>query len=130
MTAFSNYLENALVNHVLRNTPLTTPGTNVWIALYKSDPTDADAGTEVTGGSYQRKQCTAWDAPANGVTKNTNDIVFDTATSDWGTITHIGVRDAQTNGNLMFFCPLNTSKAVSINDTFKIPAGQLTITLD
>ena len=53
MSEMSNYLENALVNAVLRNTSYTSPAT-VYLALYTSDPTDADAGTEVSGTSYAR----------------------------------------------------------------------------
>ena len=46
MAEFSNYLENAIINAVLRNTAYTSPST-VYVSLYTSDPTDADTGTEV-----------------------------------------------------------------------------------
>lgn len=57
MAEMSNYLENALLNAVLRNTSYTSPST-VFVALYTSDPTDAGSGTEVSGGSYARKSVT------------------------------------------------------------------------
>ena len=60
MSALSNYLENALVNHVLRNTAYTTPGTSVYVGLIKFYETDKlEAGTvtqEISGGSYARVQ--------------------------------------------------------------------------
>src|SRR5512142_3058440 len=102
MTVCSNYLENAIINHVLRNTPFVTPGTNVYVALYTSDPTDADTGTEVAAADYARQQVTAWNAPGTTrATQNTNAIPWPKATSSWGQITHIGIRDALTGGNLL-----------------------------
>lgn len=126
----SNYLENKIIDHVLRNTPYTTPGTQVWLALYTADPTDADAGTEVTGGSYARQQVTAWDAPAARATANTNVITFPQASANWGNVTHIGIRDASAGGNLLFHGPLTTPKTVNTGGNFSIPAGDIDIALN
>ncbi len=126
----SNYLENALLNHVLRNTAYTTPGTVIYVALYQTDPTDADSGTEVAGGSYARQQVTAWDDPAaTRATQNTNAITYPTATAAWGTVTHVGVRDHLTAGSLLFYGQLTSSKIIGINDIFSIAAGALDISL-
>ena len=127
MAEFSNYLENAVINAVLRNTPYTSP-TTVYVGLYSSDPTDADTGTEVSGGSYARTSVT-FDAPSNGVTQNSADITFPTATASWGTVSHIGVHDASTAGNLLFHTALDTSKTIDSGDIFKIETGNLTVTL-
>lgn len=127
MAEFSNYLENAVINAVLRNTSYTSP-TTVYVGLYTTDPTDADSGTEVSGGSYARTSVT-FDAPSNGVTQNTADLTFPTATASWGTVTHIGLHDASTGGNLLFHTALDTSKAIDSGDIFKITTGNLTVTL-
>jgi len=127
MAEFSNYLENAVINAVLRNTSYTSP-TTVYVGLYTTDPTDADTGTEVSGGSYARTSVT-FDAPSNGVTQNTADLTFPTATASWGTVTHIGLHDASTGGNLLFHTALDTSKAIDSGDIFKITTGNLTVTL-
>lgn len=127
MAEFSNYLENAVINAVLRNTSYTSP-TTVYVGLYTTDPTDADTGTEVSGGSYARTSV-AFDAPSNGVTQNTSDITFPTATASWGTVTHIGIHDASSAGNLLFHTALDTSKAIDSGDIFKITTGNLTVTL-
>ena len=127
MAEFSNYLENALINAVLRNTSYTSPAT-VYVSLYTSDPTDADTGTEVSGGSYARTSVT-FDAPSNGVTQNSADVTFPTATASWGTVTHIGIHDASTSGNLLFHTPLDTSKTIDSGDIFKITTGNLSVTL-
>ena len=127
MAEFSNYLENALINATLRNTTYTSPAT-VYVSLYTTDPTDADTGTEVSGGSYARTSVT-FDAPSNGVTQNSADVTFPTATASWGTVSHIGVHDASTAGNLLFHTPLDTAKTIDSGDIFKIETGNLTVTL-
>jgi len=129
MAEFSNYLENALINAVLRNTSYTSPAT-VYVSLYTSDPTDADSGTEVStsGTSYARTAVT-FGAPSNGVSTNSADVTFPTATASWGTVTHIGIHDASTAGNLLFHTPLDTAKTIDSGDIFKISTGNLSVTL-
>jgi hypothetical protein len=127
MAEFSNYLENALINAVLRNTSYTSP-TTVYIGLFTSDPTDAGSGTEVTGGSYARTSAT-FGAPSNGVSVTTADVTFPTATASWGTVGWIGIHDASTAGNLLFHTPLDVSKTIDSGDIFKISSGNLSVTL-
>ena len=131
MTAMGDYLENAIINHFLRNTSQATPATNVWVALYTSTTTDTGGGTEVTGGSYarQRTQGTgAWDAPSNGATSNTAQILFPTATANWGTVSHVAIRGGAAGSNLLYHGPLASSKTVNNGDTFKFNAGALDVT--
>jgi len=127
MAEMSNFLENALINGTLRATSYTAP-TTTFLALYTNDPTDADTGTEVTGGSYVRQPIT-FSAPSNGATSNSSAIEFPQCTLTWGTITHIGIRDAVTSGNLLYHTPLDTSKTISTGDIFKVTATNLTVTL-
>jgi hypothetical protein len=123
----SNYLENALINATLRNTSYTSPSV-VYLGLYTSDPTDADTGTEVSGGSYARQAIT-FGAPSNGVTTNTAAIEFPQATATWGTVGWIGIEDALTGGNLLYHSPLDASKTIQSGDIFKIAIGSLSVTL-
>ena len=127
MAEFSNFLENALINATLRATTYTSPAT-VYVSLYTTDPTDADTGTEVSGGSYARTAVT-FGAPSNGVTTNSADVTFPTATASWGTVSHIGIHDASSAGNLLFHTPLDTSKTIDSGDIFKITSGNLSVTL-
>jgi len=129
MSAFSNYLEDKLINHILRNTAYTTPGTSIYVALYTQDPTDAGGAGEVSGNNYQRVQVSAWNAPSNGATYNTNEIAFPQASGTWGTISHVAIFDALTVGNLLFHGQLTTSKLIELGDTFKFPAGDLDISV-
>jgi hypothetical protein len=127
MAEMSNFLENALINATLRNTSYTSPSV-VYLGLYTSDPTDADTGTEVSGGSYARQAIT-FGAPSNGVTTNTAAIEFPQATASWGTVGWIGIEDALTGGNLLYHSPLDASKAIATGDIFKIAIGSLSVTL-
>jgi len=127
MSEMSNYLENALINGTLRAISYAAP-TTVYLALYLTDPTDADVGTEVSGGSYARQSIT-FGAPNNGVTSNSLAIEFPQATASWGTIQYIGIRDNLTGGNLLYHTALDASKEIGTNDIFKITPGNLTVTL-
>jgi len=127
MAEMSNYLENALINATLRNTSYTSPAT-VYIGLYTSDPTDANTGTEVSGGSYARVAVTMG-APSNGVSLNTAAVEFPQATGSWGTVGWIGILDASTSGNLLYHSPLDVSKTIASGDIFKIAIGSLSVTL-
>jgi hypothetical protein len=128
MSAISNYLENALLNATLRNTSYTSPAT-VYAALFTSDPTDAGTGTECTGTGYARTAIT-FAAPSGGVTTNSAAACeFPQATGDWGTITHFGIFDALTTGNLLYYGALTTSKVISSGDVFKFSTSSVSVTL-
>jgi hypothetical protein len=127
MAALSNYLENALINATLRNTAFTSP-TTVYVGLYTTDPTDANTGTEVSGGSYTRKAVT-FGAPSNGVSTNSAAVTFDAATASWGTVAFMGLLDASTGGNLLYHGALTASKTVGSGDVFVFPIAGLSVTL-
>ena len=125
--SFSNYLETKVLAHTFSNTAYTSP-TTVYVGLFTSDPTDADTGTEVSGGSYARQ---AGSFTTSGNTATTSAAIeFPTATASWGTITHIGIYDASSAGNLLAYAPLTAAKAIASGDVFRIPTGDIDITLD
>ena len=57
-------------------------------------------------------------------------IEFPTATASFGTVSHVGIFDASTSGNLLAYAALTASKAIDTGDVFRVPAGDLDITLD
>lgn len=127
MAEMSTYLEDALINATLRNTTYTSPAT-VYVGLYTTDPTDANTGTEVSGGSYARTSVT-FGAPTDGVTTNSAAVEFPQATGSWGTVGWIGLLDASTSGNLLYHTALDVSKTIDSGDIFKIAIGSLSVTL-
>ena len=127
MAEMSNYLEDALINGTIRGTSYTAP-TTVYVGLYTSDPTDANTGTEVSGGSYARTAVT-FAAPSNGVTTNNADVTFTQATGSWGTVGWIGILDASSGGNLLYHTVLDAAKTIETGDIFKIASTNLTVQL-
>lgn len=125
--SFTNHLETEILDHVFGGNAYTAPGT-LYLGLYTSAPSDTEGGTELSGSGYARQ------AMAMSVSGNTasNSAVeeFATATGSWGTVTHVGVFDASTSGNLLAYGALSASKAIATGDVFRIPAGDLDITLD
>jgi hypothetical protein len=128
MAEMSNYLENALINATLRNTSYTSPAA-VYVGLYTSDPGEGNTGTEVSGGSYARTAVT-FGSPSNGVSTNSASVTFPTATVTWGTVTHVGILDATTSGNLLYYTALDASKSIASGDVFTISTGNLSVTLE
>ena len=125
--SFSNYLETELLDHVFAGNAYTSP-TTVYVGLFTSNPDEDGSGTEVSGGSYAR-QSGSFTVSGNTATTNAA-IEFPTATGTWGTVTHIGIYDAVSAGNLLAYAALTTSKSIASGDVFRIPTGDIDITLD
>jgi len=125
MTAMSDWLENQLLEHVLRNNAMVSP-VSVRLALFLTDPTDAGSGTEVSGGSYAR-QTVVFNAAAGGQCTNAALITFPTATASWGTIRYAAIYEP--GGNMMFHAKLNNPEQVRSGDTYQIAAGALIVSL-
>ena len=136
MSAASNYLENKVLDHVLTATSYSAPATR-YLALFTNTSGSAaanlEAGTltdEVTTSSsaYGRETIT-FAAASGGSSASNATVTFDTATANWGTITHVAVMDAETSGNVLFYGAVTTSKTIETGDTFQVSSGNLTISL-
>ena len=128
MAEFTDYMENKIIDHMLRNQSYTPP-TTIYLALFTSATNDAGGGTEVSGGSYARQAVTLA-AASGGATSNSSDITFPQATANWGTITHCALFDASSGGNMLMHTALDESKTVNNGDTLKFNAGDLDISVD
>jgi hypothetical protein len=126
VSAFSDYLENKVMLHVFGGTAYTAPAT-LYLALYTVAPTDTGGGTECSGTSYARQ--TVAFTVTNDTASNTSAVEFPTAGSSWGTIVAVGILDQSTSGNLLAYGNLTTSKTIASGDVFRVPAGDLDITL-
>lgn len=125
--SFSNFLESEILDHVFGGNAYTAPGT-LYLALFTSNPDEDGSGTEVSGTSYARTSV-AFTVSGN-TASNTAAVEFPTAGGSWGTVSHVGIYDASSAGNLMAYAALTTSKAIESGDVFRIPAGDLDITLN
>jgi len=134
MAAKSDYLEDKIYNHVLRNTAYTSP-TGTWIALFTATTglETNSPSAEVSGGSYVRLAVGAatgrsFTASSGGAGSNTETWEFVQATANWGVITHIAVMDAVTVGNVLYHGALTSAVTINTNGIFRIPLGDLDIT--
>ena len=130
MSSASDYLEAAVLNHVFRNTALTSP-TTVYVGLWNGDPTDTGlGGTEVTTtiDATGRKAAT-FGAPSGGVIASTADVDFGAADAG-ATITHFAIMDAASAGNMLAHGALvGGSQTISTGNDVKFATGNLTVTL-
>lgn len=129
MAGFSNYLETEVLDHVFGGNAYTAPST-LYLALHTADPAEDGSGAEVstTGTAYARTAVT-FTVLGNTATSSAA-VEYATATASYGTVTHVGVWDASTAGNLLAYAELTSSKAIETGDVFRVPSGDLTISLD
>jgi len=128
MPSASDYLENAWLNHVLNHVSMPSPA-SVYISLHSQDPTDAGTGQEVSGGGYARTQVTAGFSGAFGVVSNTSGISFPTPIAPWGTVTHCGIWDTASGGNLLSHAAMETARAVGTGANVRFLANQLQVSI-
>ena len=143
MSAMTDYLENKLVDHIFRGQATPAVAT-LHFGLFTAAPSDAGGGTEVTGGSYARVAVTAnltnfagtqsagstvASSGTGGQTSNNGAIAFPAPTANWGTVSHFGIFDAASSGNLLFWGALSASKNVNNGDAApQFNAAALTVT--
>ena len=129
--AISDYAENKILDHFLGNTAFTQP-TSLTVGLFTSDAgletNTSGSFTEVSGGSYTRATVT-FGAAASGSVSNNSNVIFPSATADWGTVTHIAVFFENTD-NVLFWGAIYSGKTINNGDEFVILDGQLTIALN
>ena len=127
--SFSNTFETHVLNYVFTSTSVTRP-TAWYLALFTSNPAEDASGTEVStsGTAYERQSATF--TVSGNTASNSAAIEYPTATASFGTVTHVGVFDASTGGNLIAYSALSTSKAVGTGDVFRVPSGDFDLTLD
>lgn len=127
MAAMSDYLERSLLDHTLGTSAFTHPST-VFLSLHTTSPADDASGAEVSGGSYARQAVTFTAASGTGgSTSNSSAEEFTNMPAV--TVSHIGIWDSLSTGNLLYHGALSASKTVASGDTISVAAAALTVTL-
>lgn len=124
----SDYAELKVLELLVGKTAFSLP--TAYVALYTVAPSDPGGGTEVTGGSYERKVTAGsdWSTAAAGAIDNAEDVVFVEATADWGEVVAFALFDSLTGGNMLYWGDLTTSKTIENGEQAKFPAGSLDFT--
>ena len=132
MSAMSNWMAASVMNEYFRGNSVTPPAA-IYLALYTTDPTDSDTGTEISGNGYVRQQV-LFSAPTvvSGKTQiqNSATVTYPTATGAWGDVAYWGVRTAASGGQLLAYGAFTLTKAISQGDQLHIAINAITITLD
>jgi len=121
MAAMSDYLEVQIRAHIFRTASFTKP-TVLAVGLFTAAPSDSGGGTEVSGGSYARVQRDPLDANwtaasgTDGLTDNAAALTFPAPSANWGVVTHFGIFDATSAGNLLLHGALTTPKTINNGD--------------
>ena len=126
MSAMSDYLENEILDHILSVGSYTMPAA-VYVGLSTGSFADDNSGAELTGNNYSRVAAT-FSAAASGTTSNSAAVEFSAATGSWGSVSHFGIFDAASSGNLLIHGAFTTAKTIASGDILKIPTGDLDIT--
>jgi len=124
--SFTDTFETRVLTWVFTASSATRP-TAWFVALYTAAPNDTGGGTEVSGGGYVRKAATF--TVSGDTASNSGAIEYPTATGNYGTVSHVGIFDASSGGNLIAYAALTVSKTISTGDVLRIPAGDLDVTL-
>lgn len=129
MAALSDYAENLLLNFLMTTGTATRP-TNWYLALYTAAPNDAGGGTEVSGNGYSR-QSVSWDTASGtgGTTSNSGAVTFTASGGNFGNVTHIGIFDASSGGNLIWHGAMAASKQVNAGDSIQFATGSIDLTI-
>jgi hypothetical protein len=129
MAALSDYAEKLLLDFLMTSGTATRP-TAWYVALYTAAPSDSGGGTEVSGNGYARQAVTfAAASTPGGTTSNTGAVTFTAAGGSWGSISHIGLHDALTSGNLLWHGAMTAAKTIADGDTLEFAIGNIDLTL-
>jgi hypothetical protein len=129
MAALSDHAEKLLLDWLMTTGSATRP-TAWYVGLFTAAPSDSGGGTEVSGSGYAREAVTfAAASTPGGTTSNTGDVSFTAAGGNWGTITHIGIFDASSSGNLLWHGSMTASKIVNDGDTLQFSTGNIDLTI-
>lgn len=130
----SKYLEAKILNALFGLSEVFPTPANLYFALFTVSPTAlTDTGTEPVGNNYSRTQ--RGNSPANfdpaALTAdgtrhqivNKQTFATPTASGSWGTIVAVGIYDAATTGNLLYWGALTTPVTISAGGFFTWTAG-------
>ena len=126
MSAMSDYLELKFLDH-FTGTASTSAPSAVYLGRATASLQDDGSGTELTGNNYTRKAITFASASSGSIASNSA-VEFNSATGSWGDVSHWGIFDASSSGNLLFHGSFTASKTIASGDILKVASGSLTIT--
>lgn len=127
MSEFSDFLEDKLLDITLKGGAAYNVGTT-YLAIFTADPTDAGTGTECSYTGYAR-QAMAFGTISGGAVSTSSTINYPAMVGSDITVTHLGIYDAASGGNLLYHTALDVSKILQADDVASFASGEVTVTL-
>ena len=132
----SNYLESAILNHIL-GAETYTPASICYVALSSALYSDSATGasfSEITTGSAARvaatNNTTTWPHTSSNTKTNGTTLTFPTASGAWPEALSFYILDASSSGNILYGGDLTTPRTLLTGDTASFGPGSLVITED
>ena len=120
MSEASDYLENEILDHFFGG------AATIYIALYSAAPNDAGGGTEISGNGYARQSVPFGTASGGSIASNA-DVTFTASGGAWSEVTHFGLFDASTGGNLLVHSAVDASFTLADTDVYTFSSGNITV---
>jgi len=125
--AFSQYSRNGVINLSLRNNnPTFASPSEVYVGIGVV-PDVYNSSLSEPGAGYSRVRVTSFGAVANGVYTILTPAISFIAGANWGEITHIGLFDAATAGNLYYALEMDPSRNIHNGDGLTFETYTITI---
>lgn len=138
MAGKSDYLEDAILDHILTASGYSSPNATLYLSLHTGDPLDDNSGatevdTSVDDTAYTR-QAISFGAASGGVSASTNGQVFSAVVYGSGAapyvVTYVGIYDASTAGNLLYSKALSPARTLAVGEIASFDTGATTVTED
>lgn len=144
MSAFTDYTETAVLNHIFKATEFSLPS-NLYVALFTGAPGEtASPSDECTYTGYARVDAAGGDTLTSGWTSvadadtgagkqvtNAKAVTFAAnQDAEAEVVTHLGIFDALTSGNMLVWSALATPKTLSTGDVLSFAIGAIKVALD
>jgi len=131
---FSNYTEQNILDHTLRQISFAAPE-RVYLALFEDtaglEENSTGVQTEVNTGGYTRSELTGiLDRVDTQTVRNNAEVIFPTATANWRSVKAFAIMDAATNGNVLYYGVFPTEYVIRTGGSFRILPNDLIITLE
>jgi len=133
MGDFTTYMADKVLAEVFNGVAPNYP-TTFYVGLWTApidDFSDGTADGEVSGAGYERVALDVadWKPVSNGVVSNNVLLQYPMAAENWGMLTHVGLCDSATGGEMLAHTVLVPELMVSETDIVLFRPNELVVTL-
>lgn len=129
MGSLTNFAELELLDHIFGNGAYT-PASTIYLGLLTADATETGSvAGEPSGNGYARVAISFGAAASRAITQGAQ-VTFPQCTDTWGTLTHWGIFDALTSGNMLAYGALNSSIPTAAGNVPFVAAGSSIISVN